>query len=166
MKCPNCLEESFITKKYESVEIDLCKKCQGIWLDNGELKLIVENRVTEFSQKQINDTISYSFAGVPKKERDKKRPFPKCRHTLKAINYAVDSGIIIDICPQEHGIWFDHFELEKVQEFRDYWNDKVYDNQKALFKLLDDQTPSNDSEISNSLLFNIAGFIGDKIFKS
>lgn len=41
MKCPKCghdLEE----KSHGSVMIDQCKKCKGIWLDAGELELIVE----------------------------------------------------------------------------------------------------------------------------
>jgi len=41
MKCPKCgidLEEV----KYQEVMIDRCNKCQGIWLDAGELDLLVK----------------------------------------------------------------------------------------------------------------------------
>jgi len=43
MKCPKCghdLEE----KCYEDVEIDVCTGCQGVWLDHGELELLLEGR--------------------------------------------------------------------------------------------------------------------------
>ena len=43
MKCPKCgggLEE----KCYEDVEIDVCGGCKGIWLDAGELELLLEGR--------------------------------------------------------------------------------------------------------------------------
>jgi len=41
MKCPKCgdkLEE----KELENVKIDVCSKCEGIWLDKGELELIIK----------------------------------------------------------------------------------------------------------------------------
>lgn len=43
MKCPKCghdLEE----KCYEDVLIDQCTNCNGIWLDGGELELLLEGR--------------------------------------------------------------------------------------------------------------------------
>jgi len=43
MKCPKCggdLEE----KGYEDVCIDQCKSCKGIYLDDGELQLLLEGR--------------------------------------------------------------------------------------------------------------------------
>jgi len=43
MKCPKCghaLEE----KTYEDVMIDECDNCKGIWLDHGELELLLEGR--------------------------------------------------------------------------------------------------------------------------
>ncbi|HUT53211.1 MAG TPA: zf-TFIIB domain-containing protein [bacterium] len=43
MKCPKCgqdLEE----KSYEDVLIDQCQGCKGIYLDAGELELLLEGR--------------------------------------------------------------------------------------------------------------------------
>jgi hypothetical protein len=43
MKCPKCgskLEEI----NYQNVMIDKCKDCQGIWLDHGELELLVKGQ--------------------------------------------------------------------------------------------------------------------------
>jgi uncharacterized protein len=40
LKCPKCggeLEE----KKFEDVVIDRCKSCSGVWLDAGELELLL-----------------------------------------------------------------------------------------------------------------------------
>ncbi|HYO09907.1 MAG TPA: zf-TFIIB domain-containing protein [Tepidisphaeraceae bacterium] len=41
MKCPNCNED---LRPYDrhGVEIDLCPKCRGVWLDRGELDKIME----------------------------------------------------------------------------------------------------------------------------
>jgi len=43
MKCPKCgqdLEEI----GFADVMVDKCKGCQGIWLDHGELELLLEGR--------------------------------------------------------------------------------------------------------------------------
>jgi acetyl-CoA carboxylase beta subunit len=43
MKCPKCghdLEE----KTYEDVMIDECDNCKGVWLDHGELELLLDGR--------------------------------------------------------------------------------------------------------------------------
>jgi hypothetical protein len=40
MKCPKCggdLKE----KTFEDVQIDQCQGCSGVWLDNGELELLI-----------------------------------------------------------------------------------------------------------------------------
>ena len=43
MKCPKCgsdLQEI----NYQSVMIDRCIECKGIWLDMGELELLIEGK--------------------------------------------------------------------------------------------------------------------------
>ena len=40
MKCPVCEFEMRITQR-ESIEIDHCPQCRGVWLDRGELEKIV-----------------------------------------------------------------------------------------------------------------------------
>lgn len=41
MTCPHCAVELRITNR-QGVEIDLCPKCRGVWLDRGELDKILE----------------------------------------------------------------------------------------------------------------------------
>jgi len=48
-RCPVCGIEMFETIKY-GVEIDICPKCRGVWLDRGELEKIVERIKKEFSE--------------------------------------------------------------------------------------------------------------------
>ena len=43
MKCPKCgsdLQEN----NYQNVMIDICSECKGIWLDHGELELLVHGQ--------------------------------------------------------------------------------------------------------------------------
>ena len=53
MKCPVCRESKLIMSERQSIEIDYCPDCRGVWLDHGELDKIIErsNRDTERSHK-------------------------------------------------------------------------------------------------------------------
>lgn len=41
MNCPVCSSELQIVER-QSVEIDYCPRCRGVWLDRGELDKIIE----------------------------------------------------------------------------------------------------------------------------
>ena len=41
MKCPTC-NVMLATAERTGVEIDYCPKCWGIWLDRGELNLLID----------------------------------------------------------------------------------------------------------------------------
>ena len=41
MKCPKCGSD-LVELNYQNVMVDECKECKGIWLDHGELELLVK----------------------------------------------------------------------------------------------------------------------------
>jgi hypothetical protein len=41
LKCPKC-DGTLIETSFENVQIDRCDKCQGIWLDAGELESLTK----------------------------------------------------------------------------------------------------------------------------
>ncbi len=41
MHCPKC-GQKLVTEECDSVEVDVCPSCKGVWLDAGELGTIVE----------------------------------------------------------------------------------------------------------------------------
>lgn len=47
MKCPACNTDLLITER-QSIEIDYCPACRGIWLDRGELDKIIERSAIDF----------------------------------------------------------------------------------------------------------------------
>jgi uncharacterized protein len=47
MRCPKCGQE-LVSEECDSVEIDVCPSCKGLWLDAGELGTIVEKRGSFF----------------------------------------------------------------------------------------------------------------------
>lgn len=54
MKCPNCNETLLITER-QSVEIDYCPSCRGVWLDRGELDKLLQFA----SDQKVSGTSSY-----------------------------------------------------------------------------------------------------------
>jgi Zn-finger nucleic acid-binding protein len=55
-RCPRCrkklLRENF---PYTDVEVDICPRDGGIWLDAGELVTIAQSRCDNFTSKQLKD---------------------------------------------------------------------------------------------------------------
>ena len=59
MKCPNC-NETLLMSERQSVEIDYCPSCRGVWLDKGELDKLLQfaseqNAAPNYEQKQQRD---------------------------------------------------------------------------------------------------------------
>jgi Zn-finger nucleic acid-binding protein len=165
MNCPHCKTASFFTKEYETVEIDQCKECQGIWLDHNEITQIVTNLATDFSEIETKKTVSSAFSGIPKGEFKKERLCPKCSSAMCPINYTVDSGVIIDRCPNDHGVWLDFFELEQVQQYREYWQENAKKSIGHFTQLAQSiEKDSDDKDSSISLIYDLSIKVGSKIF--
>ena len=87
----------------DDVEIDYCVKCGSIWLDSGELELLLE------SAPEKNSVIN-SFAPAAN-TGEKTLKCPICVKKMDKILYA---GVLIDKCPGGHGLWFDEGELHDI----------------------------------------------------
>lgn len=120
MQCPNC-RTPLAEEVYESVKIDRCPKCAGTWLDKGELVQILEIREMEFTAAFIDETKKSEKSGIPAEEVASIEPCPKCATPLVAVNYSYSSGVILDKCSSNDGIWLNAKELEKIQTHFERW---------------------------------------------
>lgn len=41
MKCPRCDDAALEERERQSITVDLCPQCRGIWLDRGELEKLL-----------------------------------------------------------------------------------------------------------------------------
>jgi Zn-finger nucleic acid-binding protein len=122
MQCPRCsATQSLKPETYEGVEVDRCPKCQGVWLDEGELQSIVRAEEQKFAPSLVSQAITAAFTGVPASEHHTTEKCPKCSKTMNPMNYSYSSGIVLDRCPDAHGVWLDHQEIEKVQAHAEHW---------------------------------------------
>lgn len=125
-KCPRDGEVLKETK-YESVPLDACPKCNGMWCEGEELKRIVESRHRKFSPSDHADIqpdekkAAKPGIGHETSELARKAPCPKCARPMSLVNYSYNSGITINRCMQGHGTWLDQSELERIQVFVERW---------------------------------------------
>ncbi len=90
----------------EKVEIDHCPACAGIWLDRGELDLLLGN--SAISHKMLTNVSNLQPV------HEKKIPCPRCGAKMEKRRAGDKNQSVLDQCPQHHGIWFDRGELAAV----------------------------------------------------
>ncbi|MDP7033341.1 MAG: zf-TFIIB domain-containing protein [Planctomycetota bacterium] len=122
MNCPHC-QNTLTQEDYEGVEIDRCTACEGIYLDDGELKHINDAREKTFSPEEIS-----AVDGIQKQVQAHSEEAvgsiqcPKCTDSqMNRQNYAGQTGIVIDRCPNCKGLWLDAGEVEKIQIMVEGW---------------------------------------------
>ena len=108
MNCPVC-KYPLIVLELEQIEVDYCTSCDGVWLDAGELELLLET--DEERSKLIN--LFKEAETVKEKSYD----CPICGKHMKKFEIGQQGKVIVDKCKKNHGIWFDKGELKKVVEF-------------------------------------------------
>ena len=105
MKCPGCTE-SMIVLELEHIEIDYCPTCHGIWLDAGELELLLSDAE---GKRALLSSFHEEIANAEARKR-----CPICSKIMNVVacgNGADGEGCRIDSCPAQHGLWFDRGEL-------------------------------------------------------
>ncbi len=100
MLCPSC-SQPLIVLELDNVEIDHCLGCGGVWLDAGELGLILHGRPDAAEAEWL----SSSRPGV--------RRCPMCRAKMNLATLP-KSGVEIDLCVRRHGMWLDKGELQQI----------------------------------------------------
>ncbi|NOY76115.1 MAG: hypothetical protein GXP32_10060 [Kiritimatiellaeota bacterium] len=115
MLCPECNDEMLVIE-LENVEIDFCDECGGIWLDEGELDLLLA-----VDSKRNSSIASALVAPAPPKGKGE-RKCPVCGKRMLLVDIPLDSDapkspatlVEVDKCPRNHGLWFDKGELRSI----------------------------------------------------
>ena len=109
MICPTC-HNLMIVVEQENVELDYCTNCSGVWFDEGELELMLELMGLE----DIGLTMTGILSSPEAVTTEKKRRCPVCNQKMRKATMGQESGVLIDLCPQGHGLWFDGGELHHL----------------------------------------------------
>jgi Zn-finger nucleic acid-binding protein len=109
VKCPAC-SEPMIVVEHNQIELDYCTNCQGVWFDSEELDLLLESMNLESLNLFLNNIINFPAA----KSLEKKRRCPICNQKMKKTTIGQQPEILIDVCQEGHGLWFDSGEVGQL----------------------------------------------------
>ena len=106
MDCPAC-RNPMVTLELAGVEIDHCLECGGIWLDAGELELLMDE--PEKARRLLD-----SFQ-EDRQATEQPRKCPICdKKMAKIVVGRAAPPLLIDKCRRGDGLWFDQGELEDI----------------------------------------------------
>lgn len=109
MRCPVC-KVPMIIVEHERIELDYCTNCLGVWFDAGELELLIERLSLSGETLSLADIWALPEAMVS----EKTRRCPLCRKKMKKVHVGDESKVLLDICSNRQGVWFDSGEASQV----------------------------------------------------
>lgn len=110
VSCPAC-DVPLVRVMLGDTMLHECGRCFGIWLDTASFNRVCVEREQQAAVlgKAIPQEIDVNKAW-------RYLPCPSCKELMHRVNFAGQSGVIIDVC-KDHGVWFEREELRKIVEF-------------------------------------------------
>lgn len=110
LRCPACAK-SMYTKQCQSLEYEQCDNCHGFWYNFSELKTALE--------LDIDKSFGYNNIerGDDQHDHDHHYQCPECECEMEQREYAYDSGVHIDGCPQCKGVFVSEQDLAEIKRF-------------------------------------------------
>ncbi len=99
-----------IVVEHKKIELDFCLHCSGVWLDSGELNLLISALKAEGADLTHNEILTLQEAKV----KEAKRKCPICGSKMDKVWIGKQPKVLIDSCPIGDGLWFDGGELSQV----------------------------------------------------
>jgi Zn-finger nucleic acid-binding protein len=108
MHCPKC-GIVLNNKTIEGVEVDECRKCEGIWFDKDELRQIKDKSDSDLHW------MDFEIWKHPEKFKaiSESIDCPNCSTKMNVLDYD-NTNIEIAYCANCQGVWLDKDELKKI----------------------------------------------------
>jgi len=143
MDCPVC-RNAMITLELQDVEIDYCTDCGGIWLDAGELELLLgepEKAKQLLGSFKIYSNSTEKIRKIYSNSTEKIRKCPICDKKMKKVIVGPSKPtLLIDKCRKGDGLWFDKGELPRI------FDRAELDKDNKIQKLLTDMFGHNQTQ--------------------
>jgi len=107
--CPVC-DVVMIVLELDEVEVDYCRQCKGIWLDAGELELLLEMAHAQ------TGSLHQAITRGGRKPTSQKRRCPLCHKNMLQVEIEGPPRVVVDRCRRGHGLWLDDRELGPLIE--------------------------------------------------
>lgn len=102
LDCPECGRPFNIITIIDNVEVDCCIYCKSYWFDPGELMI---------ATKTTSD-----IPGQHLRHRDSRFTCPVCQVTMNEHVYINPGNLLVDRCPNGHGVYLESGELKRAWE--------------------------------------------------
>ena len=116
MFCPKC-EKEMIAVERNDIELDWCMFCEGFWFDFGEWNILCKKLIAEDLTNSNIDIFE-----LPKIKTGEK--LYRCPVCSKKMEKFIFNDVILDRCPNRHGIWFDKNEFSECVNYMNSGNSK------------------------------------------
>lgn len=104
LDCPRdfvAMEQVEVEVAGRKVVVDVCPRCDGMWLDTGELRRLVgDRRLSDYLTRDIGT---------------KSRSPLLCPRCGGLMDIEVADDVEVDVCLTCHGVWLDAGELEDLR---------------------------------------------------
>jgi Zn-finger nucleic acid-binding protein len=148
MICPTC-KHAMVVVEYHNIELDYCNSCKGVWFDSGELDLLLKSQSLD-EPKSFYDDILKSQEAV---SSETKRKCPVCGRKMKKTAIGERSKILIDVCRDKHGLWFDGGEVTQLMKYLTGERPSKHDSRGQVVSFLEEvfrtpeQTAGNQADL-------------------
>lgn len=103
MRCPVC-DLPLIVVERDSIEVDYCIDCHGLWFDEGEIELLA-------AKAGVAVDLAALERSSPSSSSERYFRCPRCgKKMAKADLYGAGQALVVDYCRLQHGLWFDRGE--------------------------------------------------------
>jgi Zn-finger nucleic acid-binding protein len=99
--------------EYNNIELDYCNDCHGVWFDSTELELLLKSLNLDSHNLLLEDILKSPEA----ESAEKNRRCPICRQKMKKTIIGEHPGVLVDVCLQGHGLWFDGGEVTQLLRY-------------------------------------------------
>jgi Zn-finger nucleic acid-binding protein len=114
MLCPRC-KSHLAEKVFRSCDVYCCMECDGIWVSKETFCKLGNLLSMDLPEEEYHKGKLFKPRDVKRtQEPALVRICPQCEVGMRQFNYAYDSNIFLDKCPQCGGIWADAGEMMQV----------------------------------------------------
>lgn len=112
--CPTCAVSMHRLKVLESVVIDRCDTCRGLFFLPSQLEVLIDTAIRNVYHvdfQRLEKIVEEEGVGTDRSQRYIK--CPDCDKVMNRRQFGARSGVVIDRCSQ-HGVWLDAGELGQI----------------------------------------------------
>ena len=107
--CPHCKTAALQETSYHNQKIDVCRRCAGLWFEQGEFNAVLNQQDTRRDDIDIEAALGPAII-------DTQMRCPECEQTLTRHHLMDNFALEVEACPYQHGIWIERDELKAAEQ--------------------------------------------------